>query len=41
MQTLKVNIYTVKLIDILKTQKIDAIFATKYLLNKKYRIYFK
>jgi hypothetical protein len=39
MQTLKENIYAVKLIDILKTQKIDAIFATKYLLNKKYQLH--
>lgn len=39
MQILKENIYSVKLIDILKTQKIDAIFATKYLLNKKYQLH--
>ena len=39
MQTLKENIYAVKLIDILKTQKIDVSFATKYLLNKKYQLH--
>lgn len=38
MQILKENIYAVKLIDILKTQKIDVNFAAKYLLNKKYQL---
>ena len=35
-QTLKDNIYAVKLIDILKTQHIDVTFAVRYLLNDKY-----
>ena len=39
MKILKENIYAVKLIDILKTQKIDVNFAVKYLLNKKYQIH--
>ena len=38
-ETLKANIYAVKLIDILKTQKIDAKFAVHYILNKKYQIH--
>jgi hypothetical protein len=38
MQILKQNIYGVKLIDILKTQKIDVNFAAKYILNKKYQL---
>jgi hypothetical protein len=37
--TLKANIYSVKLIDILKTQTIDASFAAKYILNKKYQLH--
>jgi hypothetical protein len=37
-KTLKDNIYAVKLIDILKTQKIDVIFAVRYILNKKYQL---
>jgi hypothetical protein len=37
--TLKDNIYSVKLIDILKTQTIDASFAAKYILNKKYQLH--
>ena len=37
-QTLKDNIYAVSLIDILKTQKIDATFAVRYILNKNYQI---
>ena len=36
--TLKENIYAVKLIDILKTQKIDVTFAARYILNKKYQL---
>ena len=32
-ETLKKNIYAVKLIDILKTQIIDVSFAVRYLLN--------
>jgi hypothetical protein len=35
-QTLKDNIYAVKLIDVLKTQNIDTTFAARYLLNDKY-----
>ncbi len=38
-QTLKDNIYAVKLIDILKTQKIDVAFAVRYILNVKYQIH--
>jgi hypothetical protein len=37
-QTLKDNIYAVKLIDILKTQVIDITFAVRYLLNNKYQL---
>ena len=37
-KTLKDNIYAVKLIDILKTQKIDITFAVRYILNVKYQI---
>lgn len=37
--TLKKNIYAVKLIDILKTQTIDVSFAVKYILNKKYQLH--
>ena len=37
--TLKENIYAVKLIDILKTQTIDVKFAVRYILNKKYQIH--
>jgi hypothetical protein len=36
-ETLKNNIYAVKLIDILKTQKIDTSFAVCYILNEKYQ----
>ena len=35
-QTLKDNIYAVDFFDLLRTQKIDATFAVRYLLNKKY-----
>jgi hypothetical protein len=35
-QTLKDHIYAVNFFDILRTQKIDATFAVRYLLNKKY-----
>ena len=38
-KTLKDNIYSVKLIDILKTQKIDVKFAVRYILNRKYQIH--
>jgi hypothetical protein len=37
-QTLKDNIYAVKLIDILKTQIIDVTFAVRYILNEKYQL---
>ena len=37
-ETLKNNIYSVKLIDILKTQTIDVIFAVRYILNYKYQL---
>jgi DNA-dependent RNA polymerase auxiliary subunit epsilon len=35
-QTLKDNIYAIDFLDLLKTQKIDASFAVRYLLNEKY-----
>jgi hypothetical protein len=38
-KTLKDNIYAVRLMDILKTQKIDVSFAVRYILNKKYQLY--
>jgi hypothetical protein len=38
-QTLKDNIYAVKLIDILKTQIIDVTFAVRYILNQKYQFH--
>lgn len=38
-QTLKDNIYAVKLIDILKTQTIDVTFAVRYILSKKYYLH--
>jgi hypothetical protein len=38
-EELKNNIYSIKLIDIVKTQKIDVSFAVKYLLNKKYQFH--
>jgi hypothetical protein len=38
-QTLKDNIYAVKLIDILKTQIIDKTFVVRYILNNKYQFY--
>lgn len=37
-ETLKNNIYDIKLLDILKTQTIDVSFAVKYILNKKYQL---
>ena len=36
-QTLKDNIYAVKLIDILKTQTLDVTFVVRYILNNKYQ----
>jgi hypothetical protein len=38
-ETLKKHIYEVKLVDILKTQKIDVHFAVRYILNKKYQLH--
>jgi hypothetical protein len=38
-KTLKEHIYEVKLIDILKTQKIDVTFAVRYILNTKYQLH--
>lgn len=38
-ETLKEYIYSVKLMDILKTQKIDATFAVRYILNTKYQLH--
>jgi len=35
---LKQHIYEVKLLDIVKTQVIDADFVVKYILNKKYQL---
>ena len=35
-ETLKANIFAVKLIDILKTQKLDLSFVVRYVLQKKY-----
>ena len=37
--TLKNNIYSEKLIDILKTQIIDVTFAVRYILNDKYQLH--
>lgn len=37
-QTLKENIYAFKLIDILKTQKLDTSFIVKYILNHLYQL---
>jgi hypothetical protein len=38
-KTLKEHIYEVKLIDIIKTQKIDVTFAVRYILNAKYQVH--
>jgi len=38
-ETLKKYISEVKLMDILKTQKIEVTFAVKYILNTKYQVY--
>ena len=35
-ETLKTNIFAVKLLDILKTQKLDLTFVVRYILQKKY-----
>lgn len=37
-EELKQNIYALSLLDILKTQKIDAKFAVYYILNKNYQL---
>ena len=37
-ETLKKHIYAINLIDLLKTQKIDAQFAVRYLLQSKYQL---
>jgi hypothetical protein len=37
-EILKKHIYAISLVDILKTQKIDADFAVKYLLQPKYQL---
>ena len=37
-ERLKKHIYEVSLWDILKTQKIDATFAVRYILNPKYQL---
>ena len=37
-KTLKNNIYLFNLVDILKTQTVDATFAVRYLLNSKYQL---
>jgi len=36
-KTLKKYIYTVKLIDVLKTQTLDVTFIVRYILNNKYQ----
>jgi hypothetical protein len=38
-QTLKNNIYAINFLVLLKTQKIDATFAVRYILNKKYDLH--
>ena len=37
-ETLKKNIYAIDFFDILKTQKLDVSFVTKYILNKNYQM---
>jgi hypothetical protein len=37
-ETLKTNIYSVSLIDILKTQKLTADFCVKYILNTDFQL---
>ena len=37
-ETLKTNIYAVSLIDILKTQKLNADFCVKYILNDEFQL---
>jgi len=38
-EELKKNIYAVKLIDIVKTQKLDYTFVTRYILNPNYQFF--
>jgi hypothetical protein len=38
-QTLKDNIYAVKLLDILKTQLLDITFVVCYILNESYQLH--
>ena len=38
-ETLKQYIYSVKFIDIIKTQTIDVKFAVRYILNEKYQLH--
>jgi len=37
-ETLKTYIYMLNLVDVIKTQTIDATFAVRYILNKKYQL---
>jgi HJR/Mrr/RecB family endonuclease len=37
-ETLKKHIYSVRLIDILKSQKLDTTFIVRYILNPKYQL---
>lgn len=37
-ETLKKYIYSVRLVDILKTQKLDITFIVRYILNRKYQL---
>ena len=38
-ETLKQYIYSVRLIDIVKTQKLDVTFIARYILNPKYQLH--
>ena len=38
-ETLKKHIYSEKLIDILKSQKLDVTFIVRYILNTKYQLH--
>ena len=38
-ETLKQYIYSVRLIDILKTQRLDMTFIARYILNSKYQLH--
>jgi hypothetical protein len=38
-KTLKQYIYSVRLIDIVKTQKLDVTFIVRYILNPKYQLH--